>query len=404
MFDLIREILQTLRHNKLRTALTGFAVVWGVFLLIILLGVSQGVYNSFSKNAMSHGSRISIYNGYTSLPYKGLKENRLINMRDADMGAITHENSGFIETASAEVYLSGVVSTNNDYVSNSINGVYPDYAVNMDINIIAGRFINDKDMQSCRKVIVMSRTNAEILFGSADKAVGERVKFNGLSFLVVGLYDKQGYSSFYMPFSTAMQLKGRDGKIASITLLTKNIQDVEQAQDLEKDVKSTLSRRHQFSPEDPSAVWIWNQYVQQMMMLGGLDILDIAIWIIGILTLLTGVVGVSNIMFVSVRERTHEIGIRRAIGAKPGNILRQIIAESVAITALFGYIGILCGICVTELLSVLMTDVEVMDSPTVSISVAASVTIVLVLSGCISGIFPAIKALKIKPVEALRAE
>lgn len=404
MLDLIREILQTLRNNKLRTALTGIAVAWGIFLLIILLGVSRGVYNSFSDHAMSNGSRIDIYNGYTSLPYKGLKENRFINIRKSDIDAIVRENPEYINGTSARVYISGTISTPKNYITGGFNGVYPEYARDNNFTITNGRFINDKDMQERRKVMVISRSNAELLFDSAEDAVGKNVKCCDLAFTIVGVYDRQGWISSHVPFNTALQLNGGNDKVYSISLSTTNFESVEQAQELESGIRQTMSRRHNFAPKDRSAIWIWNQFVQQMTMLDGLGILDISIWIIGILTMLSGIVGVSNIMFVSVRERTHEIGIRRAIGAKPRNILTQIICESISITALFGYVGIFFGICVTELLSVVFSDAEFIKDPTVSISIALSVTVVLVVAGCLAGIFPALKALKIKPVEALRTE
>ncbi len=405
MFDLIKEILQTLRNNKLRTALTGFAVAWGIFMLIILLSVSRGVYNSFSYHAMSTGSKISIYNGYTSLPYKGLRENRFIQMRKSDMDAIAHENSRFIKSVSAEItLLEGTLSTPKDFISGHITGIYPDYPKSNGLNLYKGRSINWRDMQDRRKIIIISKSNAEILFDDPDNALGQRVIYSGLAFTVAGIYEGQGYNNCLIPFTTAMQLNGNSDRILGLTIYTQGIENTQQAQELEKNIRNILSRRHSFDPRDSSALWIWNQYLQQMNMLNSLEILNVAIWIIGILTLLTGIVGVSNIMFVSVRERTHEIGIRRAIGARPRNILTQIILESVSITTLFGYIGIFFGICATELLSMILVDVEIIKDPTVDISIAISITSVLIIAGTLAGIFPALKAIKIKPVEALRNE
>lgn len=403
MFDLIREILQTLRSNRLRTSLTGFAIVWGIFMLIVLLGISRGVYNSFNYHAMNNGARLSIYNGYTSIPYKGLKENRFINMRSSDMEAITRDNPQYIDCASADMSLSGNISTQRDFISGGATGVFPQHAKNAKIDMAFGRFINERDMQERRKVIVISHSDAEILFPGALHAVGSHVKFMDMAFTVIGVHN-ENYSRSFIPFSTAQMLKNNDGKISSITLSTKGLENVEQAEELEDGVRQTLGRRHMFDANDQSAIWIWNQFIQQKTMLGGLGILNIAIWIIGIFTLLTGIVGVSNIMFVSVRERTHEIGIRRAIGARPRSILLQIILESVSITAIFGYIGVFLGICLTEVLSMLFANSDFMKDPTVDINIAVSVTVVLIVSGCLAGIFPAMKALKVKPVEALRTE
>ena len=201
-----------------------------------------------------------------------------------------------------------------------------------------------------------------------------------------------------------MMITGNDGKIGQLEVDVKDISTMEEGEDVERDVRRTLAQIHDFDPDDTSAVWIWNRFTQHLQMGSGLRILDLAIWIIGLFTMLSGIVGVSNIMFVSVRERTHEIGIRRAIGAKPRNILTQIISESVAITALFGYIGIFFGILVTEGLKVAFASFDAIKDPTVDIAIAIQVTGVLVAAGALAGLFPALKALKVKPVEALRTE
>lgn len=405
MIDLFKEIIQTLSNNKLRTSLTGVAVAWGIFMLIVLLGVSRGVYNSFAYNAMSNGARIDLYGGHTSIPYKGLKENRFIRLRSTDMDVIEREHRHYIKDVEAEININGTVSTPKDYISDNIKGIFPGYSRNMDLNILHGRFINDRDISERRKVIVLNKENAELLFDKIEEAIGKQVQFNDLAFTVVGVYERQGFNMCGIPFSTALQQKGGDNKVSSISIVLQNISSAEEANELERNIKRTLGLRHTFSPDDPSAIWIWNQYTQQMTMLSGLKILDIAIWIIGILTMLSGIVGVSNIMFVSVRERTHEIGIRRAIGAKPRNILAQILMESISITALFGYIGIFLGICATQFLSMIFANSnEIMRDPTVDMGIAMSVTVVLIVSGCLAGIFPALKALKVKPVEALRTE
>lgn len=178
----------------------------------------------------------------------------------------------------------------------------------------------------------------------------------------------------------------------------------EQGERVENDIKSTMSIQHDFAPDDGSAIWLWNRFTQHLQMTDGLDILNMAVWIIGIFTMLSGIIGVSNIMFVSVKERTHEIGVRRAIGAKPRAILSQIIMESVFITALFGYIGVVAGIGVTELLNHIFADSDFLKNPTVTVAIALQITVVLIIAGSLAGLFPALKALKVKPVEALRTE
>ena len=186
--------------------------------------------------------------------------------------------------------------------------------------------------------------------------------------------------------------------------MLKNVMDEADGNHAETEIRRTLASSHDFAPDDESAVWLWNQFSQGMRGLAAMSILNISIWLLGLLTLLSGVVGISNIMFVSVKERTHEIGIRRAIGAKPRSILSQVIAESVAITTLFGYIGIVLGTLATGVLNAIFGDTDFISNPTVSLSVAFQVTLVLIAAGALAGLFPALKALKVKPVEALRDE
>lgn len=405
MFDLIREIMQTLRNNKLRTSLTGFAVAWGIFMLIILLGMSNGVLNSFKKNMVSNGDAIlNVYNGYTSMPYKGLKENRFIKMRASDMETVKNENSNYIADVSSIINVdTATISTSRDYITGGFSGVFPNYYT-PSFRLKYGRFINQKDMAERRRVMVITQKNAEILYENPEQALGSQVKTLGLAFTIIGVYERQGWTTSFVPFTTAEVLINNGGRINSMAISAKGIESLEQGEKLEKDVRATLSRLHTFNPEDQSAVWIWNQFVGRLTVNNGLNILNIAIWLIGLFTMLSGIVGVSNIMFVSVRERIHEIGIRRAIGAKPRNILTQIIMESISITALFGYIGIFLGICVTELLANVFVDADFISNPTIDIKIAVEVTIVLIFAGAIAGLFPAIKALKVKPVEALRTE
>ncbi|MDE6490127.1 MAG: ABC transporter permease [Muribaculaceae bacterium] len=395
-----------MRNNKLRTSLTGFAVAWGIFMLIVLLCMSRGVFNSFDHNSQERGSNsITLWGGYTSKPYMGYKENRRIKLRESDIDELVDDLSDNIEAASARVSIdTAVISTPRDYISGGIAGVYPGVRKSSGLRIVAGRFINDNDLAQRRKVMVLSRDNAAILFDDPDKAVGSIVKCLDLAFTVVGLYDNEGRTTSYAPFSTVEFLNGHTGYVGEIRLDVRDLRGLEDGQRLEDDVRSTLARIHIFDSSDQSAVWVWNQFVDHLTMGGALNILNIAIWVIGLFTMLSGIVGVSNIMFVSVRERTHEIGIRRAIGAKPRNILVQIILESVVITSLFGYIGIFMGIGVSEILARLFENSDFLRNPTVDISIAVYVTCVLIAAGALAGLFPAMKALKVKPVEALRDE
>ena len=271
------------------------------------------------------------------------------------------------------------------------------------IEVIEGRLLNDNDMSASAKVIVIPERNAQLLFPDGD-ALGKYVSIGGLAFKVIGIYRNEWRRDSYIPYTTARMLAGNSDNVGSMNVMLKNVKDEADGNHAETEIRRTLASSHDFAPDDESAVWLWNQFSQGMRGLAAMSILNISIWVLGLLTLLSGVVGISNIMFVSVKERTHEIGIRRAIGAKPRSILSQVIAESVAITTLFGYIGIVLGTLATGVLNAIFGDTDFISNPTVSLSVAFQVTLVLIAAGALAGLFPALKALKVKPVEALRDE
>lgn len=406
MIDLLLEIGQTLSHNKLRTALTGFAVMWGIFMLIILLGMGHGVFNAFSYDMSGDRTKsITVWGGMTTKPYKGYQENRYIPLEYQDISAIDHDGRGVLRKAVAIKDLdSAQVSTQKDYITDRVSGVFPSAAKLDRLNITKGRFINDNDLLQKRKVIVLNERSARMLFGEAEDAVGKYVNAMKLSWQVVGVYSHDWQDNAYVPFETAMALSGSNGRVSTINVLAPDMKTQEDADAAEKLVKTTLAREHEFDPTDSGGVYIWNRFTGYLQGMTAMTILEMAIWIIGILTMLTGIVGVSNIMFVSVKERTHEIGIRRAIGAKPRSILIQIITESVALTALFGYIGIFFGMLVLAGLAKAFTGMDFIRDPSVTLSIAVEVTVVLVVAGAFAGLFPALKATKVKPVEALRDE
>lgn len=406
MFDLILEISQTIRNNKLRTFLTGFSVAWGIFMLMVLLGMGRGVYNNFSEwSSGDRVKRISVYRGSTSMPYKGYKEGRSIYPKKEDIEALESDHPDAIKSVYSYKYLgSENISSNKDYVSKSPEGVYPQEQGQYRIKMKYGRFINDSDLKYERKSMVLGLDDAEVLFGDASKAVGDRVSYLGLSWQIVGVYDHKWLSDIYVPFTTAMALSGSNDYISNLQVQINDVDTEEEAEAVEQKVRQTLAQRHEFNPEDKSAVWTYNQFSSYLRERKAFGYLDLAIWVIGILSLLSGIVGVSNIMFVSVKERTHEIGIRRAIGAKPRSILLQVVLESITITALFGYIGVFLGTVVMQVVNTYWGDTDAFKNPTIDIGIAIDVTIALVVAGAVAGLFPALKATKVKPVEALRDE
>ena len=273
------------------------------------------------------------------------------------------------------------------------------------VKLTLGRDINPIDMQEMRRVVVLSRRNADNLLDPSRDPLGQLVTINGLTFTVVGIYESEWRNDVYIPYSVARNMSTDKTVISQIRGRMTDISTLEQSQQVETEVRNALARVHDFDPADESAVWIWNRFERYVNTLEAQTGLSIAVWILGILTLISGIVGVSNIMFVSVRERTHEIGIRRAIGARPLVILRQIILESVAITSIFGYIGILAGMGTAELLGKLIAGPQSpLLNPRIDLSIAVQVMVVLIVAGALAGLFPALKSLKIKPVEALRDE
>ncbi len=408
MFDLVSEILQTLRHNKLRTALTGFSVAWGVFMLIVLLSMARGLTNSFREDVMgSSAKQISVWGGRTSKAYHGYKEGRRIKLRDDDMEAIEDAQPADIVEVTSEVYgQSPAISTATRHIDGGYTGVYPSYLEREGHKLLEGRSISDRDIERLAKVMVLPTEYAAQLFPPDGKgAVGSRVRCNGLSFLVIGVYKGHWSRNKLIPYTTAKMMQEKKDETGGLSvLLSDNVGDEQRGRDVEKGVRQTLAATHEFDPDDDSSLWVFNKFVNSLQMENGMNILNVGVWVLGLMTLLSGVVGISNIMFVSVKERTHEIGIRRAIGARPARIVTQVIAEGVAITTLFGYIGIVLGTVVAQLIATALADQPFMRNPTVSLAIAFEVTAVLIVAGAIAGFFPALKALKVKPVEALRDE
>ncbi len=404
MIDLAKEIWQTLSTNKLRTLLTGMSVAWGIFMLIMLLGMAKGVLNSFSSSDFAKSANvIQLWPGKASKAYHGLKEGRRVDLKEPNLKDIERENqAGVVEAAPELTSNSTTISTSKDYVTKNYTGVYPEAQEQK--KMMYGRFINENDLAKQRKVMVMDKKTAEILFDKPEEAIGKIANMSGLSFTVVGIYDHRWQSTIYIPYTTAKALNAYSDKLSTIRVTTTQLSSQGEAQQLENDIRATLGKVNRHAADDESAVWSWNRFANYLSGQEGMRILNTVMWVIGMLTLITGIVGVSNIMFVSVRERTHEIGIRRAIGAKPRSILTQVIVESVALTTIFGYIGIIMGTIGTTVLDKAFGNTDFIKNPTVDVSIAIEVTIVLIIAGALAGLFPALRALKIKPVEALRTE
>ena len=419
MIDIWQEIYGTIKRNKLRTLLTGFAVAWGIFMLIVLLGAGNGLIHAFEKSSSARAlNSIKIYPGWTGKPYDGLKEGRRIQLDNKDLDATMEHFSDNIISVGASQWQSNVnLSYGQEYVNLSLEGVYPNFTEVESVKSTDGRFINDIDLKERRKVIVLHTKTAEILFGkSKTEPIGKFVNAGGVSYPVVGLYTDpgdQGSSEAYIPFSTLQVIYNKGDKLNNLTFTTKGLTTIETNEAFEAAYRKVMGAKHRFDPSDNSALWIWNRFTNYLQSQNAMGILRTAIWVIGIFTLLSGIVGVSNIMLITVKERTREFGIRKALGAKPFSILWLIIVESVTITTLFGYIGMVAGIAATEWMNkvageqtvdVGMFSETVFLNPTVDISIAIQATLTLVVAGTLAGFFPAKKAVSIRPIEALRAD
>lgn len=405
MVELFKEIWQTMRTNKLRTFLTGFSVAWGIFMLILLLAISNGVINSVTEMTLSNDpNRISIWGGWATLPYKGLKENRQVPLKDKYLSGLDKVDKQHISSVEGQIGFSGQISTNRDFLaSSSSTGVYPN-KFNNQYKLMQGRFINNMDLNEKRKSIVLHADDVKVLFADTNQVVGKIVKVGNLAFTVVGVYRHNWDKNAYIPYTTAIALKNYSDEIDRIDVHIQGVKDEKQSGRVEKSLVDEMAKIAKFDPDDTSAIYTYDRFASYLQQEKALSILNTTMWVIGILTLITGIVGVSNIMFVSVKERTHEIGIRRAIGAKPRNILVQIVLESIVLTTIFGYIGIVMGTLSTEIVKKVFANSDFMINPTVDISIAIDVTIALIIAGALAGIFPAIKSTKVKPVEALRDE
>lgn len=420
MRDILTEIWATARRNKLRTTLTGFAVAWGIFMLIFLLGAGNGLINATQQNSHRYlNTSMVIFGGQTSKAHKGLKEGRRIELNDRDMEITEERFSDNVEEVGAELdHGNTTMSHGKEYTAANISGVYPnDYIINKR-DMIYGRFINKIDIRDRRKSIVISDDMAKELSptGSVADMLGKIVRIEDLAFHIVGIYqvDKSmmGTDAF-IPFTTYRTIYNVGDKTGNIVFSFKGLETEQQNEAFEQRYRANLNGNHGAAPDDEEAVWIWNRFTQAMQMNTGMGMLRTALWIVGIFTLLSGIVGVSNIMLITVKERTHEFGIRKAIGATPWSILRLIIIESIIITTFFGYIGMVLGIAANEYMNATIGNMKI-DSgmftttmfvnPTVGFDVCINATLLMVVAGTIAGLIPARKAAHVRPIEALRAE
>ena len=419
MRELIKEIWSTSKRNKLRTSLTGFAVAWGIFMLIFLLGAGNGLINAqLQQSTRFLANSMRVFPGETSKAYKGLKEGRSITLNDRDILISNQTYGQYVDDVGGrlEQYNVNINYGDNYVASQSLVGVAPTHPKIDKTEMIAGRFINEIDMKEQRKNVVLSRSQAKELCKDYRSLVGKNVKISNLNFQVVGIYkddESRNNTEAFTAYSTVKIIYAKGDDAGSLEFTIKNLKTKEDNKQFEKNYRASINNNHQAAPDDERTIWLWNRYMDNIQMNQGIAIMQTALWIVGLFTLLSGIVGVSNIMLITVKERTREFGVRKAIGAKPWSILKLIITESIIITSFFGYIGMVCGVAANEIMDATIGHTTVdtglfkaamFVNPTVGIGTCIGATIAIVIAGTIAGLIPAIKAARIRPIEALRAE
>lgn len=413
MFDREKwgEVFESIGKNKLRAVLTGVSVFTGIFMLIMLLGMGRGLRNGFEHGFRNNAKNvISVRGGSTTKPWKGMPPNRNIQLDNADLEAI-RVGVPQVEYSSGEYWLwrgQSVLNYKDKFGNYSMQGIEPDYWHVETQTMASGRYINEPDQQEGRKVVVLPTDARDKLFGDEDP-VHQWVQLNGIPFEVVGVYQfesGQGQnqrSKVFMPLSTAQRVFGAYRDVDEIYMTLGN-STLPEAVQIAQRVVSILASRHNFDPSDPRAVWIENRLENYVKFEGIFGAINAFIWIMGIGTIIAGIMGVSNIMLIVVKERTREIGIRKAIGATPGSVMGQVMMEALVITSIAGYGGLLLGIAALESIAGLLPGGPMFRDPEVNIGIAIQALSLLVITGTLAGLIPARHAARIRPIEALRDE
>ncbi len=408
--DVWQEIFATMRKNKLRSFLTGFSVSWGIFMLVLLLGAGNGFING-TKDFFASAKLNSmwIFGNRTSMPYKGYKENRRIQLTNEDYDLIK-KSVEEVDLISSRYHMpyQGPLVYNGKYGTFEIRTVFPDYQEIENITMIDGRYVNNMDIEQNRKITVISTDVQEFFFNKDQNPIGEYIKFAGIPLKIIGVFeDKDSWDNnkcIYIPVTTAQTVYGGTKDINILSLTIHPDISVEQSKIVASQIRRKLAKLHDVHPKDERGIYIGNSLENYKRQLDGIKAINIVVWIIGIGTIIAGIVGISNIMLIVVKERTKEIGVRKAIGAKPSSIIGMIIQESVLITAISGLGGLMGGVLTLEAINKFLPAMRGFKNPEADIKIAISATIVLIIAGTLAGYFPAKRASKIKPIVALRDE
>ena len=408
MIEGLLELWDTLSRSALRTLLTGLSVAWGVFMLVVLLGAGKGLENGASWEFRDDAQNsIWIGGGKTSIPYAGHSPGRPVLFKNQDFADLPRKVPG-IEHLTGRYWLWGEFSVSYGSKRSSFNiiGVHPEHRFLEKTLMTRGRFLDDNDQAEKRKVAVIGSKVREILFGNRD-AVGEYVNIRGLAYKVIGEFEDVGGENelrkIYVPISTA-QLVYNQPEIIHQLIFTVGDATVEQSQAMAEQARAVLAKNHAFSLDDRRALRIGNNLEQFTRLTGVFKWIRIFVLVVGVGTLLAGIVGIGNIMLISVAERTKEIGIRKALGATPGSIIRMVLGEALVLTGVSGYAGLVAGVGVVELVASRFPDAPFFRQPSVSLHVAAGATALIMAAGALAGFFPAYRAARVNPIVALRDE
>lgn len=414
MFDLERweEIFETIRKNKLRTFLTGISVLSGIFILVVLLGVSEGIQNGVEHQFEQEAeNRISIWAGRTSVDYKGLNKDRFVQFKNRDYELITEKYKDLLQYKSSlyRVWRS-MVSYKSESGSYRIEGVYPDYQFLENQSMLSGRFLNVNDFTGNSKVAVIGEKAKKELFGDKE-ALHELIELSGVKFQIIGIFSDPGgerqEQRVFIPLTTAQRVFSGGDRIRSMEFTLPKEENFDIAIDASDDftdrITKQLKKAHVIAPEDDAAITVYNTLKDAKRVYLMTNSIKIFFWFVGIATLLAGVVGVGNVMLIIVKERTKEIGIRKALGAEPWSIIWMILHEAIFITAISGFLGLFFGMILLDSIGPIIKS-DFMRDPSVNLQIALTTVLILVIAGAIAGFFPAWKAASIKPIEALRDE
>lgn len=414
MFNLERweEIFETISKNKLRTFLTGLSVLSGIFILVILLGVSQGMQNGISSQFQEDAANmIYVWTGVTSVEYKGMNPGREIQLRNKDYDQIVKAHENELEHKSSVYRIwGGMVNYKKESGSYRVEGIYPDYQFLENQTMLKGRHINMLDVDHTTKSIVIGKKVNDDLFKN-EEALGKYVKISGVNFKVVGVFTDPGgereESRVFVAITTAQKVFGAQNKVSNLSFSLPMEDNFDKATaasvQFSEKLKDKLKKAHDVAPEDDSAISVNNSLENAKRFYELMSMIKMFFWFVGIATILAGVIGVSNIMLIIVKERTKEIGIRKALGAQPLSIVTMILHESIFVTAIAGFLGLFLGLVLLEFVGP-MVETEFITNPSVNFNIAITTVVILIFAGAIAGFFPAWRAARIKPIIALRDE